>query len=66
MINIIIDSNTNVQYFAEGRGWKKGNNTPLSGRAKLIILKILRRLTQFFFTRVESKTYKNGRAKKKK
>ena len=44
MIKIIIDSNTNVQYFAGGRGWKKGNKKPLSGREKLIILEMLGRL----------------------
>ena len=31
MINIIIDSNKNVQYFAGGRRWKKGNKTPYQG-----------------------------------
>ena len=45
MINIIIDSNKNVQYFAVGRGWKKGNKTPLSGREIFkTILEILGRL----------------------
>ena len=32
MINIIIDSNKNVQYFAGGRGWKKGNKPPIRER----------------------------------
>ena len=31
MINTIIDSNKNVQYFAGGRGWKKISKTPYQG-----------------------------------